>query len=337
MGSDDHPRPDVEGAVLAARDYGVEIILVGNEAAVGPALSALAPAGLPIRLVHAPDVLTMEDKGMALVLKAKRKEARNSMAVGLDFVRRGEAQAFVTMGNTGAAVTTAYFRLGMLAGIDRPALAPPIPTKHGTCIVLDVGANPDCKPDNLLQFGLMGSIYAERVRGIPRPRVALLSNGEEAGKGSELVRQAYPLLAGAGLNFIGNIEGRDVFQGEVDVTVCDGFAGNVFLKTSEGVARLLMELIRDKIMAGSPLVRLGGALVRPSLQSLRKLLSPSEEGAAPLLGVDGLVFIGHGRSDALAVKNAVRVAKQAVEAGLLDAIRQEVTGRLAAAPVQAAA
>lgn len=329
MGSDHYPRPDVEGAVLAAREYGVDIILVGAEPSVRPILDGQDAAGLPITLRHAPEMLTMEDKGMALVLKAKRKNAQNSMALGLDLVKTGEADAFVTMGNTGAASVTAYFRLGTIAGVERPALAPAFPTRTGSCVVLDVGANPDCKPEHLQQFAIMGSLYAERVRRVRNPRVGLLSNGEEAGKGNQLVKEAHPLLAAAGLNFIGNVEAKEIFAGEVDVVVTDGFTGNVLLKSSEAVAKLLVELIREKITAGSPLVKLGGALVRPALRELRQILDPSEEGAAPLLGIDGLVFIGHGRSDALAVKNAVRVAKHAVEAGVVAGIRSGIAAALA--------
>ena len=330
MGSDAFPLPDVEGAVLAAKEYAVEIILVGDEARVKPALERFNPNGLPIRVVHAPDMLTMEDKGMALVLKAKRKNAQNSMAIGLDLVKSGEAEAFVTAGNTGACVTTAYFRLGTLDGVERPALAPLLPTRTGHCVMLDIGANPDCKPEFLLQFAIMGHIYAHKVRGLPQPRIGLVSKGEEAGKGNQLVRETYPLLAASGLNFIGNVEGKEIFRGEADVVVTDGFTGNVLLKSSEAVASMLTEIIREKITRGPWLVKLGGALVRPALRSLKQILDPSEEGAAPLLGVNGLVFIGHGRSDAAAIKNAVRVAKQAVEANVLTAIRDEIANRLRA-------
>jgi len=328
MGSDTFPQPDVIGAVQAARDYGVEIILVGDEKIVRPALDAQNPGALPIRVVHAPEMLTMEDKGVALVLKAKRKTTQNSMAVGIDLIKSGEAQAFVTAGNTGAASVTAYFRLGTIPGVERPALAPVFPTRKGTCIVLDIGANPDCKPENLLQFGIMGSLYARNVRGIANPKVGLLSNGEEAGKGNQLVKDTYPLLAAAGLNFVGNVEGKEVIGGEVDVAVTDGFTGNIMLKSSEAVAKLIMDTVREKIQNGSWLTKLGGLLVRPTLRSLRALLDPSEEGAAPLLGVNGLVFIGHGRSDATAIKNAVRVAKQAVEAKVMDALRDELARQL---------
>jgi phosphate acyltransferase len=334
MGSDKYPEPDVAGAVMAAREYGVEIILVGDEQVVKPALAAQQPGSLPISIVHAPEMLTMEDKGLALALKAKKKSARNSMAVGLDLLKNGQAQAFVTAGNTGAAAATAYFRLGTLPGVERPALAPAFPTRAGTCVVLDIGANPDCKPENLLQFGVMGSIYAEHVRAVARPRVGLLSNGEEGGKGNQLVRDTYPLLKESGLNFIGNVEGKELLAGMADVVVTDGFTGNILLKTSEAVAMFIVDTIRQKIVTGSPLVKLGGALVRPALQSLRKLLDPSEEGAAPLLGIDGLVFIGHGRSDAIAIKNAIRVARQAVAADVLASIRDDITRRFAPVAVR---
>jgi glycerol-3-phosphate acyltransferase PlsX len=324
MGSDHYPRPDVEGAIMAAREYGVEIILSGDASKIQPILDSSNATGLPLRVVHAPEMLTMHDKGEDLVMKARHKEAQNSMAVGLDMVKRGEADAFVTAGNTGAAMVTSLFRLGRLRGVDRPALAPLFPTASGTCIILDIGANPDCKPENLLQFGIMGSVYAERVRGVKNPRVGLISNGEEAGKGSELVKGAYPLLANAGLNFIGNVEGKEIFGGQVDVAVTDGFTGNVLLKSTEAVAKLIIEKIRDAIQNGGPLALLGGMLVKPALGKIKKLLDPSEEGAAPLLGVNGLVFIGHGRSDALAIKNAIRVAKEAVESNVLEAMKTAI-------------
>ncbi|HXF86273.1 MAG TPA: phosphate acyltransferase PlsX [Anaerolineales bacterium] len=324
MGSDNFPKPDVEGALMAAREYGVEIFLVGDASKIQPILDSVGGANLPVRVVHAPEMLTMEDKGEELVMKARHKDAQNSMAVGIDLVKNGEADAFVTAGNTGAAMVTALFRLGRIRGVDRPALAAPFPTAKGICTVLDIGANPDCKPENLLQFGIMGKVYAERVRGLKNPRVGLISNGEEAGKGSELVKGAYPLLANAALNFIGNVEGKEIFNGHVDVAVTDGFTGNVFLKSSEAVAKLLIEKIREAIKEGGPLAMLGGALIRPAMGRVRKLLDPSEEGAAPLLGVNGLVFIGHGRSDATAIKSAVRVAKEAVESKVLDEIKSAI-------------
>jgi phosphate acyltransferase len=324
MGSDTFPGPDVAGAVMAAREYGVEILLTGDASKIQPVLDSANAGSLPIRVVHAPELLTMHDKGEDLVMKARHKEAQNSMAVGLDLVKNGEADAFVTAGNTGAAMVTSLFRLGRIRGVDRPALEGPFPTATGICSVVDIGANPDCKPENLLQFGIMGSVYAERVRGIRNPRVGLISNGEEAGKGSELVREAYPLLKNAKINFIGNVEGKEIFNGQADVAVTDGFTGNVFLKSTEAVAKLLIEKIRESIKGGGPLALLGGALIRPAMGRVRKMLDPSEEGAAPLLGVNGLVFIGHGRSDATAIKSAVRVAKEAVEAKVLDAMKSAI-------------
>jgi glycerol-3-phosphate acyltransferase PlsX len=324
MGSDNFPAPDVEGAVLAAREYGVEIILVGDEKKIRPVLEAQQPGNLPIRIVHASEMLTMEDKGERLTFKARHTEAQNSMAIGIDLVKKGEAHCFVTAGNTGAAMVTALFRLGRIRGVERPALAVVFPTATGSCVVLDIGANPDVKPENLLQFGILGSIYAEKVRGIRQPKVGLVSNGEEEGKGNELIREASPLFRSSRLNYYGNVEGKEVIGGKVDVAVTDGFVGNVMLKTSEAIAKLIIERIRDAIKGGGPLALLGGMLVRPALGKVRKVLDPSEEGAAPLLGVNGLVFIGHGRSDALAIKNAVRVANQAVNSKVLDAMKSAI-------------
>ena len=324
MGSDNYPTPDVEGAIMAAREYGVEIILTGDASKIQPILDSHNAAGLPISVVHAPEMLTMHDKGDDLVMKARHKDSKNSMAVGYDLVKNGEADAFVTAGNTGAAMVTALFRLGRIRGVDRPALAPPFPTASGYCIILDIGANPDCKPENLLQFGIMGSVYAERVRGVKSPRVGLISNGEEAGKGSELVKGAYPLLEKANINFVGNLEGKEVFGGHADVAVTDGFTGNVLLKSTEAVAKLIIEKMRESIKGGGPLAMIGGLLVKPALGKIKKLLDPSEEGAAPLLGVNGLVFIGHGRSDANAMKNAIRVAKEAAESKVLDAMKSAI-------------
>jgi len=328
MGSDEFPVPDVTGAVMAAREYGVQILLVGDEEKIRPVLAAQNPGILPIRILHAPEMLTMEDKGMALVLKARRPNSKNSMAIGIDLVKNGTADAFVTAGNTGAASVTAYFRLGTIPGVDRPGLAPVFPTATGTCVVIDVGANPDCKPENLLQFAIMGSIYARKVRGVANPRIGLLSNGEEAGKGNDLIKHTYPLLQNSGLNFIGNIEGKELLGGKVDVAVTDGFTGNILLKASEAVAKLLMDKIKEAILTGGLLAKLGGALIKPALKGIKSMLDPSEEGAAPLLGVNGLVFIGHGRSDALAVKNAIRVAHEAVQADVLASIKTAIEDSL---------
>jgi glycerol-3-phosphate acyltransferase PlsX len=334
MGSDSFPTPDVVGAVMAAREYGVEIILVGDEALIKPVLAAQNPGNLPIRIVHAPEMLSMEDKGEALAFKARHKDSKNSMAVGIDLLKKGEADAFVTAGNTGAAWLTALFRLGRMRGVDKPALAPVFPTAKGSCVVLDIGANPDCEPQNLLQFAVMGSIYAEKVRGIRNPSIGLLSNGEEEGKGNHLVKETTPLLKASGLNFYGNVEGKEVIGGMVDVAVTDGFTGNIMLKSSEAVAKMLVEKIKEAIKTGGPLAMLGGLLIKPALGKIKKMLDPSEEGAAPLLGVNGLVFIGHGRSDEIAIKNAIRVARNAVQSGVLEAMKSNLQERLNTAKSQ---
>jgi len=324
MGSDNYPTPDIIGAVDAARAFGVEIIFVGDEAKIKPVLDAQNTTGLKVRNVHAPEMLTMEDKGVALALKARRPNARNSMAVGIDLMKNGEADAFVTMGNTGACLATAYFRLGTITGVDLPTLAVAFPSATGSFVLVDLGANPDCKAQNLLQFAIMGSIYTEKVRGVKNPRVALISNGEEEGKGNELVKATIPLLKASRLNYIGCVEGKEIYGGYVDVAVVDGFTGNVFLKTTEAVAKLLTEKIREAITSGGLLAKIGGLLIRPAMRGVRKLMEPSEYGAATLLGVNGLVFIGHGRSDALAVQNAIRVAKEAVESRLVDAVQEAI-------------
>jgi glycerol-3-phosphate acyltransferase PlsX len=324
MGSDNFPTPDVAGSVMAAREFGMEIILVGDEAKIKPVLNSQNPGSLPIRIVHAPDMLTMEDKGEKLTFKARHKDSQTSMAIGIDLVKKGEADAFVTAGNTGAGMVTALFRLGRMRGVDRPALAGPFPTATGSCVVLDIGANPDCKPENLLQFAIMGSIYAEKVRGVKNPKVGLVSNGEEEGKGNELIKGATPLLKASGLNYYGSVEGKEVIGGMVDVAVTDGFVGNVMLKSDEAVAKLIVDKIKETIKNGNLLTKIGGLLVKPALGEIKKLLDPSEEGAAPLLGINGLVFIGHGRSDAYAIKNAIRVAKNAAEAKVLDAMKTAI-------------
>lgn len=324
MGSDNYPHPDVEGAVIAAREYGVEIILVGDKSKIDPILTSMNPGNLPVTVVHAPEMLTMEDKGMQLVLKARRPNSKNSMAVGIDLVKNGQADAFVTAGNTGAALATSYFRLGTIPGVDLPALAIVFPTARGACVLLDIGANPEVKPENLVQFGIMGTIYAQKVRNQKDPIVGLISNGEEEGKGNNLVKEATPLLKESGLNFFGNVEAKEVIGGKIDVVIADGFVGNVFVKTAEAIAKLIVDKIRDVIKGGGPLVIIGGLLVKPALGSIKKLLDPSEYGAAPLLGVNGLVFIGHGRSDVIAMKNAVRVAKEAAEANVLGSLQKAI-------------
>ena len=256
-----------------------------------------------------------------------RGKAMNSMAIGMELVKEGDADAFITAGNTGGAMANALFRLGRIRGVKRPAVSPMLPVLGGQAVILDVGANADCKPIFLLQFAIMGTVYAEKVLDKTSPRVGLLSNGEEPGKGNILVKETFPLLETAGINFIGNVEPKAVYAGEADVVVTDGFSGNVFIKTSEAVARFMSDIIRDEIKS-SPISSVGGLLAKPAFRRVGLMLDPSEYGAAPLLGVDGLVFIGHGRSDAKALVSAVRVARQAVSNKLLEATREAIQTRL---------
>ena len=331
MGSDDCPGPELEAAIQAARDFHDEIILVGPEE---PLQQVTASGGSDkLQVVNAPDVITMEDKGLQLALKAKRKGSKTSMAVGIDMVKDGQADAFVTAGNTGGALATAYYRLGTIPGVERPALTALFPVKTGYTVVLDIGANPECKPEHLLQFAIMGSVYASTVRGISNPRIGLLSNGEEPGKGNDLVKESYPLLEASNLNFIGNVEGKELFGGQADVVVTDGFTGNIMLKSSEAVAKLITDILRESLMA-STRTKVGALLAKPAFTKIRAMLDPAEVGAAPLLGIDGLVFVGHGRSDARAVLNAIRTARQAVEADLLKALRGAIAQRLSETPIQ---
>lgn len=327
MGSDTCPNPELQAVVEAVRLFGDEIYLVGPAEQLRPRLEP-QPEFAKIRLVDAPEVITMKDKGLKLALKAKRPNAKNSMAVGMDLVKNGAAEAFVTAGNTGGALATAFYRLGMLPGVERPALTAFFPVKDGFCAVLDIGANPDCKPEHLYQFAVMGTVYAQKVRGISSPRVGLLSNGEEAGKGNQLVKETYPLLDGSGLNFIGNLEGKELFGGQADVAVTDGFTGNVLLKSSEAVAKLLVDVLRQELLS-STRTKVGALLAKPAFGRLKKMMDPGEVGAAPLLGINGLVFVGHGRSDAHALVSAIRVARQAVEANLLQALSSAIQEKLA--------
>ena len=324
MGSDDHPEPELQAAVEASRRWKETLLLAGPEDLLQPRLDEQGISQEQVRVVHAPDVLKMTDKPA----RAARGKAKSSMAVGIQMIKDGEADAFVTAGNTGGALVNGLFILGRIRGVKRPALAVIFPVQGGHAITLDIGANADCKPEYLVQFAAMGSIYAETVLDKPSPRVGLLSNGEEPGKGNSLVKETYPLLEAAGLNFIGNVEPKEVAGGEVDVVVMDGFTGNVFIKTSEAVASLMTKMIRDEIMS-APITKIGGMLVRPAFRRVGKVLDPAETGAAPLLGIDGLVFVGHGRSDARAIVNGIRVTRQAVERDLLKALRGAIQTRLA--------
>lgn len=332
MGSDTYPDPEIQAAIQASQTFGEEIILVGPADRLRTRISELGGASAKIRLVHAPEVLEMTDKPA----ENARRKAQNSMAIGMELVKSGDADAFVTAGNTGGAMANALFHVGRLRGVKRPGLTGLFPVKGGRCVALDIGANVDCKPEYLLQFAVMGSVYAQHVLGVANPRVGMLSNGEEPGKGNELVKAAYPLLQAGNINFVGNVEGKEIFGGHVDVVVTDGFAGNVMLKCSEAVAKLLVDTLKEQLTS-TLRAKLGALLAKPALMGLKKMLDPAEVGAATLLGLDGLVFIGHGRSDARALVSAIRTARQAVEAKLIDHMRVAIQQQLAKSEPQEAA
>ena len=323
MGSDTHPKPEIQAAIEASLTFGDEISLVGPADVLREGLKTAIGNTSNVRVIHAPEVIEMTDKPA----ENARRKAQNSMAIGMELIKSGDGDAFVTAGNTGGAMATALFTLGRIRGVKRPALTALFPVKGGYCAVSDIGANAECKPEYLLQFAIMGSIYAQKVLGVTSPRVGLLSNGEEAGKGNMLVKETYPLLANSGLNFIGNVEGKELFGGMADVVITDGFTGNVLLKSSEAVAKLLVDVLRQELM-GSLQTKIGALLSKPAFGVLKKMMDPAEVGAAPLLGIDGLVFVGHGRSDARALVNAIRIARQAVDADLLVALRAAIQEKL---------
>jgi glycerol-3-phosphate acyltransferase PlsX len=323
MGSDRAPKPEIEGAIQAARNYGVRVLLVGRDVNIRAELNRYpAASGLPLEIIHASEVITMEDKAVQAV-RAKRD---SSIRVGLRLVREGRAAGFVTAGNTGAAMATAKMVLGGIPGVDRPALAAVFPTAIRTvAILLDVGANVDCRPENLAQFAVMGEIYFRSMFGTRRPRVGLLSIGEEETKGNQLTREAFQLLKHLPLNFVGNVEGRDIYGGQVDVIVADGFVGNVALKTSEGVANLVRAILKESLKE-TITRQVGYLLSRSAFADFKKRLDHTEYGGAPLLGVKGVCFITHGSSNANAIKNAIRVAAEFAERKINSKIERELAG-----------
>ncbi len=327
MGSDKAPKPEIEGALQAARHHGVRVLLVGPEPRLRAELARYPGARrLGVEVVHASEVITMKDK-----VEAIRGKRDSSIRVGLRLVREGRASGFVTAGNTGVAMATAKMVLGALPGVDRPALAAAFPTVLNTAaILLDVGANVDCTANNLAQFAVMGDIYCRSIFGLQHsgmrhPRVGLLSIGEEEGKGNDLTREAFQLLKRLPINFIGNVEGRDLYNGHVDVIVADGFVGNVALKTSEGVARLVRAVLKETLK--STITRQVGAyLSRNAFSDFKKRLDHTEYGGAPLLGVKGVCIITHGSSNTNAIKNAVRVAAEFAEGKVNETIERELAG-----------
>ena len=311
MGSDKAPETEIRGAIAACRQLDVRVILVGLEDRLGPALAEeLGGEHLPIEVVHAAQWISMDDKAA----QAVRSKRDSSMRVGLKIVREGRAAGFFTAGNTGAAMATAKMVLGMLAGVDRPALATILPTMNGNpSLLLDVGANVDSDPEHLLQFAVMGDLYARNVLHIANPRVGLLSIGEEDSKGNAQTRETLPLLRASSMNFIGNVEGRDLFNGRADVIVCDGFVGNVALKTGEGLAKLVSSSLKESLRS-TVTSQLGALLSQKAFKSFKKRLDYTEYGGAPLLGVCGVCIVGHGSSNEKAILNGIRVTAEFAQA-----------------------
>ena len=325
MGGDKAPGEVVLGAVQAAREYSMGVYLVGREDAIKAELAKHDTSGLDLPIVHTDEVIEMDEHPVSAV----RKKKNASMVLALQLVRDGSALGAVSAGNSGAMMAASLFTLKRIEGVDRPALGTVFPTKDGECFVLDVGANTDCKPEYLEQFALMGSIYMERIFSVASPRVGLLANGEEETKGNELVQQTHQLLKThaetLGINFIGNVEGRDIPRGEADVVVCDGFVGNVVLKLSEGMAETLLGMLRTQ-MTSSLANKLAAAILQPGLRKAFRRLDYAEYGGVPLLGINGSAIVAHGRSNAKAIKNALRVARQTSETNVIDAIATRLAG-----------
>ena len=326
MGADRAPKPEIEGAILAARQGDVRVLLVGQREVVSAELDHHPEArSLPIEVVHASEFIGMDEKA-AQAVKTKRD---SSMRVGLRLVKDGSASGFVTAGNTGAAMVTAKMVLGVIPGVDRPALAMVFPTAANTAtILLDVGANVDCKPQNLQQFAIMGDIYFRsifmgRFPTASNPRVGLLSVGEEETKGNDLTRDAFQLIKTLPLNFLGNVEGRDLYNGRADVIVCDGFVGNVALKVSEGLVEAVRAILKESLQ--STITRqMGYLLARDAFKDFKKRLDYSEYGGAPLLGLKGVAIVCHGSSNGNAIKNAIRVAAEFASSGLNQTIEERI-------------
>ena len=320
MGGDNAPHEVIAGAVLAAREYGVAISLVGKPDVIAHELSKHDVRGLKLPIVPASEVIEMEDKP-ATAVRAKKD---SSMVVACQLVKAGKADAFVTCGNTGGALAAGILHIGRMKGIQRPALITPFPTNTGFCLILDVGANVDVRPEHLQQFAVMGSVYSKRIMGVRSPTVRILSNGEEQGKGSQLVLDATLLLEKTpGITFLGNIEGRDIVNNLADVVVTDGFTGNVLIKTAEGVGKLIRTILVEEITA-SPISKVGGLLAKSALRRLARRIDDSEFGGAVLLGLSNLVVVAHGRSNANAARHAIRVAKQAIDFKIVNEIQAGV-------------
>ena len=307
MGGDAAPQTTVTGPLRAAREFPAEIVLVGQQPAIEKQLAGYSKRPSNLSIVHAEEVIGMEESPVASI----RKKRDSSINVGLNLLKDKQVDAFVSAGNTGAVMSASMFLVGLLPGIERPGIAIHLPGVKGDTLLIDVGANIDPKPMHLLQYALMGEAYVRCVLGKGRPTVGLLNVGTEESKGTEVMKEAYAMLEGSGVNFAGNVEGHDIFTGEYDVIVCDGFAGNVALKTAESLAHAINVLLR-RSLAMSPITRLGAWLARDAFLQLRKEVDYAEHGGAPLLGINGVSIIAHGASSGKAIKNAIRVAYESV-------------------------
>jgi glycerol-3-phosphate acyltransferase PlsX len=320
MGGDNAPVETVQGAVLAAREYGIEIVLVGKPDAIQAELAKADASGLKLPVEPAASVIPMDEHAPST---AWRRQRDSSLSVALQLLADGKVDAVVSAGNTGAVVSGGTFIVRRIDGIDRPALGVPFPAmgEIGKVFIADVGATPDAKPHFLVQWARMASIYTERVMGVPNPRVGIVSNGEEEIKGSELVRETFPLLQASGLNFIGNVEGKDIPSGVADVVVTDGFTGNVIIKTVEGTAKMILDLLRSELTSSLP-TKLLAAGLRPNFRRIGARLDYAEYGGSIVMGVNGILIKPHGRSNAKAIKNAIRVGKSAVEQNIMSVFRE---------------
>lgn len=319
MGGDNAPHAPVAGAVGAVREQGCSVVLVGDEAGIRREIEALGATTVPLTILHAEEVVGMDEPPITPI----RRKRRSSVRICAELVKEGRAQAMISAGNTGAAMIVAKMIIGTSPGVRRPALAAVFPNAAGGTILLDVGANVDTKPTHLSQFAVMGHFFAQEVLGAPSPRIGLLSIGAEKSKGNDLTREVFKAIESIGLNFAGNVEGSDLFAGTVDVIICDGFVGNVLLKSAESLAEMIGQMLHEEL-SRSPWGKLGYLLLRPALSSFRRRTDYSEYGAAPLLGIRGGCFIGHGRSSPKAMKNAIRRAAEFCQADVHNKVSRKL-------------
>ena len=319
MGGDHAPQSTVQGAVEAAKEYGVTVLITGDQEILSKELSQYEYDKDKIEIIHCSEKIENEDPPV----KAIRRKKDSSMVVALNLVKEGRAEAVISAGNTGALLAGGLFILGRIKGIDRPALAPVFPHENGASVLIDGCANTECKGKNLLQFGVMGSLYSEHILGVTNPKVSLVNVGAEKGKGNELTKEAYDLLEESALNFTGNMEARDLPRGKTDVIVCDGFTGNIILKLTEGVFMTVFDLLKEKFTK-SFMTKIAAGILRPGLRQIKKDYDYTEHGGAPFLGVQGVLIKAHGSSNGKAVKNALRQGKRFAENNIVEKISDEI-------------